>query len=93
MGKSRYAEDKPSDCRKCYFWSDKQEVCSLGENKCYYLLDIPEKAQSECDGCPYGRDHHCIGWCTRKILKEMKKTSNRLPKRQPFNSHLSSMNS
>lgn len=74
MGKSRYAEDKPSDCRKCYFWSGKQEVCSLGENKCYYLLDIPEKAQSECDGCPYGRDHHCIGWCTRKILKEMKKT-------------------
>ena len=25
--------------------------------------------KSECDGCPYGRDSPCIGWCTKEVMK------------------------
>jgi len=25
-----------------------------------------------CRSCPYGRHQPCIGWCTRKILEEMR---------------------
>ncbi len=28
---------------------------------------MPDK-KSGCDGCPYGRNSPCIGWCTRQIL-------------------------
>lgn len=68
MQEVRYAPDKPSDCRKCYFW---KSGCSLGKDNCYYLISVPLKVKTECDGCPYGRDHPCIGWCTKKILREL----------------------
>ena len=67
----RYAPDKPSDCRKCYLWSGKRTGCSLGKDNCYYLISVPPKVKTECDGCPYGRDHPCIGWCTKKLLREL----------------------
>jgi hypothetical protein len=35
-----------------------------------YLAPGPPKPKPECRGCPYGRDHPCIGWCTRKVMRE-----------------------
>ena len=52
-----YAADKPSDCSKCYFWKGTRKGCSLGKENCYYLISVPKKVKTECDGCPYGRDH------------------------------------
>ena len=71
MSKIVYSPDKPNDCRYCHFWKNNKTGCCLGEDKCYYLISVPQKPKSECDGCPYGRDHPCIGWCTKKILKEV----------------------
>lgn len=65
MNKTVYAADKLSDCHYCYFWTNGRKGCRLGRNNCYYLISLPPKPKSECDGCPYGRDHSCIGWCTK----------------------------
>ena len=65
-----YSQDKPKECRYCYFWKNNRVGCELGSDNCFYR--IPQKqAISECDGCPYGRASPCIGWCTKRILKEM----------------------
>ena len=66
MNKTVYAADKPADCRSCHFW--RNEKCSLGQHNCYYLISAEPKPKSECDGCPYGRDRPCIGWCTKKLM-------------------------
>lgn len=66
MSKTVYAAEKPDDCRFCYFWKNRKQGCRLGKGNCYYLISVPPKPKTECDGCPYGRDHPCIGWCTRK---------------------------
>lgn len=66
----RYSEDKPKECRYCYFWKNNKAGCELGKGNCYYRIE-GKKPVSECDDCPYGRAGPCIGWCTRKILKEM----------------------
>ena len=57
MQEEMYAPDKPSECSKCYFWKGTRSGCSLGKGNCYYLIREVPKVQSECDGCPYGRDH------------------------------------
>lgn len=67
LSKPVYTADKPSDCHYCYFWTNGRKGCRLGRNNCYYLISLPPKPKSECDGCPYGRDHPCIGWCTKKV--------------------------
>ena len=69
MGEVKYSEDKPKDCRYCYFWKNNKAGCELGDGNCYYRI-LP-KAVSECDSCPYGRASPCIGWCTKRILEEM----------------------
>ena len=69
--KTQYAADKPSDCRYCYYWKNKRTGCSLGKANCYYRISPPPKLKSECDGCPYGRAQPCIGWCTKKLLREV----------------------
>lgn len=71
MSKIAYSPDRPNDCRYCHFWKNNKAGCCLGEENCYYLISVPTKAKLECEGCPYGRDHPCIGWCTRKIMKEV----------------------
>lgn len=71
MDKNIYAEDKPKDCRYCYFWRGKRKGCELGVENCYYIIKVQPKPKSECDGCPYGRVNPCIGWCTKKIMREM----------------------
>ena len=68
LSKPVYAADKPSDCHYCYFWTNGRKGCRLGRNNCYYLISLPPKSKSECDDCPYGRDHPCIGWCTKKVI-------------------------
>lgn len=68
---ARYAADKPRDCRYCYFWKNKKRGCILGEENCYYLITEPDRPLTPCDGCPYGRDRPCIGWCTKKILGQL----------------------
>lgn len=70
MNKTLYAADKPEDCRQCYFWKGSRKGCSLGTENCYYLVSEPPKKKSECDDCPYGRCHPCIGWCMKKILRK-----------------------
>lgn len=70
MNEKVYAQDKPRDCRYCYFWKNKKKGCTLGKGNCYYLISVPPEPKSECDGCPYGKHHPCIGWCTKKILRE-----------------------
>lgn len=68
---AEYAADKPNDCRFCYFWKNDSTGCSLGKDNCYYLIAVPPKPKSKCDGCPYGRAHPCIGWCTKKVMREV----------------------
>ena len=71
LSKPVYAADKPSDCHYCYYWTNGRKGCRLGRNNCYYLISLPPKSKSECDDCPYGRDHPCIGWCTKKVMREV----------------------
>ena len=67
----RYAADKPSDCRICYWWRKDGGHCVLGEGKCYYILPKPKKKpKSECDGCPYGKAKPCVGYCLRRIMNK-----------------------
>lgn len=82
-----YAEDKPGDCKHCYFWKGKRKGCS--QKECYYLLpeNSPTSAKApgnplsqefgrngigDCESCPYGRHSPCIGYCIQKILMEMR---------------------
>ena len=67
----KYAHDKPSDCRYCYWWFVAEERCILGEGQCYYILPkTTNRKKSECDDCPYGKASPCIGYCLRKIMNK-----------------------
>lgn len=67
LSKPVYTADKPSDCHYCYFWTNGRKGCRLGRNNCYYLISLPPKPKSECDGCPYGRDHPCMVGVRRRL--------------------------
>ena len=43
----RYEEDKPRDCRYCYYWAGRVRGCSRKE--CWYLIPLPEKPKKEFD--------------------------------------------
>lgn len=68
----RYSSDKPKECKYCYFWAGKKKGCERGKENCYYILSEKAEADSErtCAGCPYGRDHPCIGFCLKKIMQK-----------------------
>lgn len=66
-----YSLDKQENCRHCYFWKRNKKCCGLGVENCYYLIAEKEMLKTECDRCPYGRVHPCIGWCTKKIMREI----------------------
>lgn len=75
--KARYAEDKPQNCDYCYFQEPKTKACGL--DQCFYLLPEngpePEKGTAgaeSCGDCPYGRIRPCIGFCTEKLLAQMR---------------------
>ena len=71
-----YIEDKPDDCRYCYFWDLNDPHC-VYDNGCYYSLpeqfNIDLNIKNECVDCPYGIHSPCIGWCTREILRSIKR--------------------
>ena len=71
MNNALYASDKPDTCQQCRFWNKGLNKCRLGQENCYYLIAAPSKPISECDGCPFGRDHKCIGWYTKKLMREV----------------------
>lgn len=80
MGVIRYADDKPKDCAFCYFWQERKKSCEL--DKCFYILEekkVPKAIHGQCPGCPYGRYYPCIGYCTAKILQEMKEKKYSFP--------------
>ena len=73
----KYMDDKPKDCRFCYWWEGNCRSCALKE--CYYLLPLEKEEKNEqegqpgdCKSCPYGKHFPCIGYCTEKLLQEMK---------------------
>ena len=71
--KIRFADDKPKNCKYCYFYGGRDKGCELGGiEQCYYRL--PDKKEepkkSECDGCPYGTVTPCIGYCIKKLMKK-----------------------
>ena len=46
--KRKYAEDKPSMCKDCYFWNRRKNGCT--RKQCYYLLPKqPEKDAKKTD--------------------------------------------
>ena len=67
-----HTEDKPKDCRYCYFWKQTEGCTYRGKTDCYYIsAQKPPATVSECDGCPYGRASPCIGWCTKELMRSM----------------------
>lgn len=67
---SGHTEDKPKDCRYCYFWKQTEGCTYRGKPGCYYIsAQKPPAAVSECDGCPYGRASPCIAWCTKELMR------------------------
>ena len=72
--KVKYANDKPKDCKYCYWWGGRNKGCTLGEENCYYILPPAEKKKSKspCDGCPYSRTNPCIGFCMKELLGSRK---------------------
>ncbi|MBM6804150.1 hypothetical protein H6B07_16140 [Mediterraneibacter glycyrrhizinilyticus] len=41
MAYGQYTEDKPKDCRYCYFWDRKKKGCML--DSCYYQRNVRGK--------------------------------------------------
>ena len=73
MSGNSFTEDKPKDCRNCYFWRNNRVGCELGKENCYYRK-VEKTETSECDDCPYGRASPCIGWGMKKGLEKKKGT-------------------
>lgn len=65
-----YSDIKPKSCKLCYFYTK----CRCELKKCFYEKEKKhEEPKTKCTDCPYGRDHPCIGWCTKDILAFMKR--------------------
>ena len=43
MSEVKYAEDRPKDCRYCYFWSGKKKGCDLGGEENLLLQDTSRR--------------------------------------------------
>ena len=67
LSKPVYAADKPNDCHYCHFWANGRKGCRLGRNNCYYLISLPPKPKSECDGCPYTRQSSALPSILRRL--------------------------
>ncbi len=66
-----HMEDKPKDCRYCYFYKRQSGCIYKGKSECYYAQTQAKSPISECDGCSYGKASPCIGWCTKELLRSM----------------------
>lgn len=68
--KSKKPQMRRRDCIYCLYWHSRMRGCEFGGAPCPYDETVtPEKSRSECEGCPYGRDSPCIGWCTKEVLR------------------------
>ena len=75
----KYEEDKPRDCRYCYYWGGRNKGCT--QKECWYLIPLPVKPEPtfdangvpipNCKTCAYGRLEPCIGYCIAKIEREV----------------------
>ena len=75
----RYEEDKPRDCRYCYYWGGRCKGCL--NKDCWYLIPLPKKPkfslntgalpELDCKTCAYGKPAPCIGYCIAKIEREV----------------------
>lgn len=73
MQEIKFTEDRPKDCRYCYFWSGKRTGCELGgEGNCYYRVRLREGPLNECEDCPYRQEPKCESLCMKKVLKDWK---------------------
>lgn len=59
-----YHKERPSSCRRCFFWKNRKKGCNLGKGNCYYLAEEPGP-KSPCEGCCYGP---CVSFCMNKVL-------------------------
>ena len=74
-------------CRYCLYWKGKKTGCIYPSGCCCPIPQKPpvrngqpviypkeqedSPAKTECDGCPYGRDSPCLGWCTKQVMKSL----------------------
>ena len=75
-------------CEYCLFWKGRKVGCIYSHGCCcpvaqkplvrfgvqiqYPKIEPTIASQSKCDGCPYGRDTPCIGWCTKELLRSVR---------------------
>lgn len=59
---------KPKSCKFCCWWSAKKRRCERAS--CYYERQA-KATLTDCGNCPYRKSQPCIGWCTRKIMREL----------------------
>ena len=71
-----YVEGKPDDCPYCY-WNFEDSHCSYENCGCNYALPerpgINQSVKGECESCPFRVYGPCIGWCTREILRSIRR--------------------
>lgn len=75
----KYEEDRPDDCRFCYFWRKTSKDCQL--KGCFYLRPVPPKIEErfdadgnlilDCRICPYNRVSPCIGYCIASLRRDV----------------------
>ena len=75
------------DCQYCLYWKGTKTGCVYEDGCCRDVPQKPVKRNgvemhyeteqekkepvSDCDGCPYGRDSPCIGWCTKEAMRSV----------------------
>ncbi len=74
-----YAEDRPGNCKKCFFWKNNTGSCS--RNDCFFLRPLRKKLEErfdeygklilDCRICPYNRASPCIGYCIAALRREV----------------------
>ena len=71
--KVKYSNEKPGECKFCYFWGGRNKGCEyIGDKPCYYILEEKVVDPDSCEACPYGKQRKCLGYCTKKLLAENK---------------------
>ena len=74
-----YAEDRPDNCRDCFFWKKSTGSCTRYE--CFFLRPLRKKIEErfdengklilDCRICPYSRVSPCIGYCIAALRREV----------------------
>ncbi len=70
-------------CHLCHFWKGRKIGCTSKTGCCSPASQPWQNGDaniddtktllpnSECVGCPYGRDSPCIGWCTKEAMRSV----------------------